>query len=186
MWLATDKRREEGVMVTTAAGRKFTNKYKDDVNYTDAAPVIRYAEVLLNMAEANARLSNLPAALTNLNLVRNRSLANPATEAYTATSFTTPTTMVGAILTERRIEFVMEGRRWSDIHRLQGDDLQPIVGIPAKIVNGNPPAADFILGTPYSGALSVATINDFRFLWPIPQIEIVNNPTLAAQQNPGW
>jgi hypothetical protein len=185
-WLVTDKRREEGVMVVTQGGRKYTNKYKDDVNYTDAAPVIRYAEVLLNMAEAYARQSNLPAALTNLNLVRNRSLANPTTEAYTSASFTTNATMVGAILTERRIEFVMEGRRWSDIHRLQGDDLQPIVGIPAKVGNGNPPAADFVLGTPYSGPLVVAAINDFRFLWPIPQIEIVNNPTLAAQQNPGW
>ena len=188
LWLATDKRREEGVMVVTQSGRKYTNKYKDDVNYTDAAPIIRYAEVLLNMAEAYARLPvpNLTAALTNLNLVRNRSLANPTTEAYTAASFTTDANMVGAILTERRIEFVMEGRRWSDIHRLQGDNLRPIVGIPAKYGNGNPLASDFVLGTPYTGPRTVATINDFRFLWPIPQIEIVNNPTLAAQQNPGW
>jgi hypothetical protein len=33
----------------------YTNKYKDGVTYTDAAPVIRYAEVVLNMAEAQAR-----------------------------------------------------------------------------------------------------------------------------------
>jgi hypothetical protein len=31
----------------------------------------------------------------------------------------------------------MEGRRWSDIHRLQADDLFPIDGIPAKVANGS-------------------------------------------------
>ncbi|HUH28566.1 hypothetical protein [Gelidibacter sp.] len=30
----------------------------------------------------------------------------------------------------------MEDRRWSDIHRLQGDDLHPIDGIPGKVANG--------------------------------------------------
>ena len=130
-WLSDDKRREEGVMVFTTAGVKYTNKYKDDVNYTDAAPVIRYAEVLLNMAEAYARKTpntptDLSSALTRLNTVRNRALATPATQAYTLLSFATATDMVGAILKERRIEFLMEGRRWSDIHRLQNDNLFPI------------------------------------------------------------
>lgn len=189
MWLATDKRREEGVMVRTTAGVKYTNKYTDNVNLTDAAPVIRYAEVVLNMAEAQARLSvaNLPTALTLLNSVRNRSLADPATEAYTAASFPTQATMVAAILKERRIEFLAEGRRWSDIHRLQGDDLAPISGIPAKVANSTPPASAFVLdGTPYSGPLSVAAIpyTDRRFVWPIPQVEF-NIPPLV-EQNTGW
>src|SRR5690606_40452814 len=56
-------------------------------NLTDATPILRYAEVVLSMAEANARLGNLPMALTQLNQVRNRALAAPATEAYTAASF---------------------------------------------------------------------------------------------------
>lgn len=196
-WLVDDKRRSETYeadtpdgMVFTVGGRKFTAKYRDGVNYTDAAPIIRYAEVLLNMAEAEARKSpaDLTASLELLNKVRNRALANPATQAYTAASFTTPAAMVGAILKERRIEFLMEGRRWSDIHRLQGDDLQPIDGIPAKVDNGNPPASAYELGTPYTGPFGVAAIpgSDSRFLWPIPQIEIDANPTLAAQQNPGW
>lgn len=197
-WLVDDKRREDNStatskgtgMVFTTSGRKYTYKYKDEVNYTDAAPVIRYAEVLLNMAEAYARKTptDLPNALAKLNQVRNRSLADPATQAYTAASFTTPSTMVGAILKERRIEFLAEGRRWSDIHRLQGDDLHPIDGIPAKIANGNPAASTFTLGTPYTGPYGVAAIpaSDSRFLWPIPQVELNANPTLATQQNPGW
>jgi hypothetical protein len=46
-------------MVETIAGVKYTNKYKDGVTYTDAAPVIRYAEVVLNMAEAQARNNSI-------------------------------------------------------------------------------------------------------------------------------
>lgn len=199
-WLVDDKRRSETYdtanppmpdgMVFTVSGRKYTAKYRQTVTQDDAAPVIRYAEVLLNMAEAYARLStpDLPNALTKLNQVRNRSLASPGTQAYTSSSFTTPATMVGAILIERRIEFLMEGRRWSDIHRLQGDDLQPIDGVPQKVANGNPPGSAFTLGTPYTGPYGVEQIpsTNFKFLWPIPQVEINTNPTLATEQNPGW
>lgn len=190
-WLATDKRREEGVMVETVANIRYTNKYKDGSTYTDAAPVIRHAEVILNLAEAQARKSspNLTIALTLLNSVRNRSLANPITEAYTAIALSNQSLLVGAILKERRIEFLMEGRRWSDIHRLQNDDLFPINGIPGKLSNESPPpAGSYNIGTPYTGSLGVAAIpsTDFRFLWPIPLLETNNNPTLAAQQNPNW
>lgn len=189
-WLVDDKRREEGVMVFTSAGRKYTYKYKDETNYTDATPIIRYAEVILNMAEAQARKSSpdLPTALSLLNQVRNRSLADVATQAYTSSSYSDATSLVGLILKERRIEFLMEGKRWGDIHRLQGDNMHPIDGIPGKRANGNPAASEYTLGTPYAGPLGVAPIpgSDFRFLWPIPQIEINVNPTLAGQQNPGW
>jgi hypothetical protein len=189
-WLVDDKRREEGVMVNTTSGIKYTNKYKDGVTYVDAAPIIRYAEVVLNMAEAHARKAtpDLTTSLTLLNSVRNRALANVATQSYTAITLSTKPLMVGAILKERRIEFLMEGRRWSDIHRLQNDDLFPIDGIPAKIANGGAGAASFTLGTPYTGALGVVQIPgaDKRFLWPIPLIETNDNPTLAGQQNPDW
>jgi hypothetical protein len=197
-WLTDDKRREDNStplspgtgMVFTNAGRKYTNKYTDETNLTDAAPVIRYAEVLLNMAEAHARKASpdLSTALTLLNRVRNRALADPTTQAYTAATLSSQSLMVGAILKERRIEFLMEGRRWGDIHRLQGDNLFPIDGIPAKLASGNPAASTFTLGTPYTGPLGLTSIpaSDFKFLWPIPQLETASNPTLAAEQNPGW
>lgn len=189
-WLSDDKRRAEGTMVETVAGIKYTNKYKEGVKYTDAAPVIRYAEVVLNMAEAHARKASpdLATALTLLNSVRNRSLANVATQAYTASSFATAADLVKAILKERRIEFLMEGRRWSDIHRLQNDDIEKIDGIPAKVGNAAVSAAMFTLGTPFTGPYGEAAIpsSNFRILWPIPLLETNNNPTLAAEQNPGW
>lgn len=195
-WLADDKRREETYdaegkptgMVLTTGGVKVTNKYTDETNKTDAAPVIRYAEVLLNMAEAEARLTtpNVTESLRLLNLVRNRALADPTTQAYTSASFATAADLVKAILLERRIEFLSEGRRWSDIHRLQNDDIAPIDGIPGKLANGSINAILYTLGTPYNGALGIMPIpsSDRRFLWPIPQLEMNTNPGLG--QNPDW
>jgi len=188
-WLVDDLRREEGVLVRTVGGVKYTNKYKDGVTYTDPSPVMRYAEVLLNMAEAYARIPGSEGlALTALNTVRNRSLALPATQQYLAANFLTPASLVEGIINERRIEFAMEGRRWPDIHRLQNDNLAPIVGIPTKVGNGTPPAAAFTLGTPYTGPYGVEAFaySSKEFLWPIPQQEVNNNPILATQQNPGW
>jgi hypothetical protein len=87
----------------------------------------------------------------------------------------------------------MEGRRWGDISRLQNDPIFPISGVPAKVANGGFSSAAtaltaYALGTPYTGALSVNTIayDNFKFLWPIPQLEVDSNPTLKAQQNPGY
>jgi hypothetical protein len=186
-WLADDKRRydndaDPAAMVFTVSGRKYTKKYKDAVNYTDAAPVIRYAEVVLNMAEAYARTGDNINGLKLLNSVRDRALTNPATQSFT--SFADSKALVGAILKERRIEFLMEGRRWSDIHRLQNDDLFPIDGIPAKVANGNPPATAFTLGTPYTGPYGVNAIpaSSNKVIWPIPQIELDANPTLKQSE----
>lgn len=188
-WLADDKRRTDGTMIIKdAKGVVFTNKYKDPVNKTDPSPMIRYAEVLLNMAEAYARKGDITNGLAYLNMVRNRALATPGTQTYTVASFKDNIELLGAILVERRIEFAMEGRRWPDIHRLQQCPYFPINGIPAKLANGTPAGSLFTLGTPYTGALGTVAVpySDFRFLWPIPQDEINSNPTLAAQQNPGW
>ena len=194
-WLTDDKRRNSasGQLILNVSGRIHTNKYKDDVTSTDAAPVIRYAEVLLNLAEAycrNAPPAGAPDAnaLNYLNMVRNRSLADMATQGYGAADFDDNVELLGAILLERRIEFAMEGRRWPDIHRLQFCPYYPINGIPQKLANTSVPASAFTLGSPYTGPYGVAAIpySDYRFLWPIPQTELDINPTLVEEQNPGW
>lgn len=191
-WLDDDLRRDPVEMTFITAGRVHTNKYRDDVGYTDLSPMMRYAEVLLNLSEAYARRNNagdFDLALGLLNQVRDRALADPATQSYTAASFATNILLLEAILNERRIELAMEGRRWPDIHRLQHCPHFPIDGIPAKIANGSPAAElfDLTLG-PYTGPYAIAAIpySDHRFVWPIPQNEINSNPTLAEQQNPGW
>ena len=185
-WLATDKRRGTN-LVTVKSGIYYTNKYKDTSTLSDASPLLRYSEVLLNRAEAKARLDDAT-YLVDLNAVRNRSLNNPSTEQYSL--FATKAAAVNAILTERRIEFLAEGLRWNTIHRLQQDDVAPMSGIPAKYKNGAAPvAADYKIGTPYvikSGDVTAIPYSDYRYVWPIPTLETSANPTLAAQQNPGY
>ena len=83
--------------------------------HKDFVPVIRYSEVLLNLAEAKARLAGTAvdaSALTLLNAVRSRS-----TTAYAAADIATGTALVSAILTERNIEFLGEGFRSIDLQR---------------------------------------------------------------------
>ncbi len=182
----------------------------------DLSPMMRYPEVLLNLAEAYARTGDAANALLYLNMVRNRSLADPATQAYDlAADFGgDAVNVLEAILLERRIELVMEGSRWPDIHRLQHCPHHPIDGVPAKLANVvTPPEAFYVAGSPYDpwgpfhadnpdyvpnevylndgpyeGPLEVSHIpyEDHRFIWPIPQAEINANPLLATQQNPGY
>jgi hypothetical protein len=188
-WLATDKRRAASMVRVGPTGALFTNKYKDTSTLTDASPLLRYSEVLLNRAEAKARLGDAT-FLADLNAVRNRSLANPTTEQYTSSSFANPTASVNAVLLERRIEFLAEGLRWNTLHRLQQDNLTPAAGVPQKYRNGqNPTAADYQIGVPYvykSSDVPAIPYSDYKYVWPIPTLETSANPVLAGQQNPGY
>lgn len=189
-WRGDDKRREL-LLYRTSDTYYFCDKYQDPVGKTEYAPIIRYAEVLLNAAEAYARKGETDLALAKLNEVRNRSLADPATQAYTAADFTSVKDLVTAILWERRIEFHGEGRRWEDIHRLAADDLCPSAGIPAKISYSSAKGKDaFVVDGPVSeswyGSIKAIPYSDKRFLWPIPTNDIIRNPTLKNQQNTGW
>ncbi len=195
-FLDSDLRKGTDMVDTDAPGpgraARFTKKYSDAVARTDNAPVIRYAEVLLNMAEAIQRLAGAPdaRALALLNAVRNRSVTTPADQ-FTIASFATGNDLITAVLRERRIEFLCEGLRWSDIHRLAQDPTFGTGGIPAKAnrtvtnwssfyrtaTNPTPAAFSMQAAIPYS---------DPRFIWPIPASETTVNPVLAQQQNPGY
>lgn len=146
---ATDARRTNFV-VTTGAGT-FLKKYPTGAPFTDNAPVIRYAEVMLNWAEARARTSTTvdAQALALLNAVRGRS--NPA---GVYTSFASPTELVNAILLERRFEFIGEGIRNIDLMRT----LSPI---PAK------------------GIVREIPTTDPLYIWPIPQSELSANQAMT-------
>ena len=172
-----------------------TSKYTDAATNTDSAPIIRYAEVLLNQAEAVARTGNNTLGLELLNAVRNRAVTNAA-DRYAAGSLT-GNALIQAILNERRIEFVAEGFRWDDISRLSGERTfspLPNGGIPAKFNGqaGQLNQASYyacngvgaVLPTPAVGSVAYAAP---QFLWPIPAQEIVNNPAIGqGQQNPGY
>lgn len=186
-WVASDLRRTQ--LAKNGPTVKLTNKYRDGATYSDYTPILRYAEPILDLAEAYARKGQVGLGLAELNKVRNRAVTTPALQ-HTALTITNAADLLTAVLRERRIEFLAEGRRWPDIHRLQADPVHTTNGIPAKVLNSAITLANYpeapagwtmrgsdLTGFPYS---------DKRFLWPIPQEELLTNPTLKEQQNAGW
>jgi starch-binding outer membrane protein, SusD/RagB family len=166
-------------------------KYSDYVSRGDNNPHIRLPEVILMLAEAEARLS--PGSVSTravdlLNAVRNRSLpaAVIPTAAYTVAGFATDVALLQAIILERRIEFLMEGKRWADIHRLAQDPIIALRtgGIPAKVINGSQGMALYGIGVPVTTGQAAIAYTDFRFIWPIPADEVTQNPIIT--QNPGY
>lgn len=194
-FLCLDTRRNMMSLIGTGAAANYvTTKYIDPTTSTDPAPIIRYAEVLLTLAEAEARQNGITTrGLQLVNDVRNRSLpggpgtfTTPPALTYTAASFANANAFVNAILQERRIEFIGEGKRWGDIHRNGTDATFGTGGIPAKVGVGASTFAMYSCSPPTVPAKSVAFFPyaDNRFLWPIPLSETQTNPNYA--QNPGY
>lgn len=186
-WLPSDLRRSTLTVVNSTKG-VFSTKYPDYLTWTDANPIIRYAEVLLNVAEAHSRQTALSTqALALLNAVRNRAVTNVANQ-YTLANFATGISLTQAILNERRIEFLAEGHRWGDIHRLAKDPNFSTGGIPAKVDWASITASAWNANVPYTGPKTFLAVpyDDFKFVWPFPTSETNTNPTLKDQQNPGW
>lgn len=187
VWLENDLRRTTLTM-KSAKGIVFADKYQRPVDQDEYAPIIRYAEVLLNYAEAllrDTKSTEMPLEL--LNAVRNRSVMEG--DYYTLDDFATPTDLLGAILWERRIEFFAEGRRWEDIHRLINDPDFNSLGIPAKTSPQKVKGENYGIGLAIPSTVYLTApiaYTDKRFLWPISQDDIIRNPTLQQQQNAGW
>lgn len=118
-WKATDKRRQFilPVQINATTTRNYLVKYSGPSPYLDYAPVLRYAEILLTLAEAKVRVSNTvdPDAIALLNAVRGRS---DATTVFTAADFADATALINAITREKHIELLGEGSRAMEIIRL--------------------------------------------------------------------
>lgn len=142
-----------------------TNKYKDDNpfeqnNASANFYILRYADVLLMMAEALNELgySQNGDAFSLLNVIRERAGLNP----LDATSVPDQGAFREAINLERRLELAMEGDRWYQLLRT-GSAIEAINMVNPLIV----------------------TINQNDLLYPIPQGEIDVNPDIITQ-NPGY
>jgi len=142
-WKSDDKRRNF-IFTNATTGKRYLTKFST-ASPADNVPVIRWAEVLLNLAEAKARTTNTvdPQSVALLSAVRNRS---DATTTFTVASFSSVNDLINAILLERRIEFLGEGLRNNDIMRL----LQTF---PAK------------------GAAPARGPNDDGYIWPVSATE---------------
>ncbi|WP_316848865.1 RagB/SusD family nutrient uptake outer membrane protein [Pedobacter agri] len=147
-WGSTDRRRS---FLRLSSGKQFFRKYAKPSPFLDYIPVIRYAEVLLNYAEAAAKTGNLVLAQNLLRAVHQRS---DASYVFPAAAISTETALIETIWKERRIEFIGEGFRGPDLLR----NLQPL---PAK--------GDSNLQTP---AVPLTAEN---YIFPAPNTELSTN-----------
>lgn len=98
---------------------KFASK-NGGIPNLDNVPVIRYAEVVLNKAEALAHLNKDDLARDEVNKIRERSGLSPTSLAGQE--------LLDEIIHQRRIEFAFEGHRFFDLKRL-GRDIQKEFGV---------------------------------------------------------
>lgn len=149
---ANDARAAWKLATTNAAGAtvNYLNKFPRGPQHVDYAPIIRYAEVLLNLSEALVKGGgDQVRALALLNAVRTRS--NPQ-GGYAA--FASTTAFVDALMLERRLEFIGEGLRSFDLLRT----LQTIPG--KENVQAVPPSST-------------------NYIWPISGDELLFNKLMV-------
>lgn len=148
-WPATDVRKSAFTRV--AGGLTYLKKYNQTNPTIDYVPLLRYAEVLLNYAEALAKTGDLAKSVELLKAVRLRS---DASYVFPAADLTTADALVKTIWLERRIEFLGEGLRSNDL-------LRNMLTIPAK----------------GSGGLSAPAIAPTQpeYIFPIPNAELSTN-----------
>ncbi|MBC7788337.1 MAG: RagB/SusD family nutrient uptake outer membrane protein [Anaerolineae bacterium] len=104
-----------------ARNRRYGSKYPTTEGAEDQH-VIRFAEVLLNKAEALAQLGQLSQALAIVNQIRARAgIPNVVATSQQA--------VIDAIWTERRLELAFEGFRWPDLVRT--GQAEALLSIPA-------------------------------------------------------
>lgn len=123
---------------------------------------IRWAEVILNRAEANAKLNNITAALEDVNIIRKRAQI-PESGMFSQTNMHGYSSALNVVLDERRLELAFEGFRALDMYRNKRDLDRRFAGIhPWEVVK----------------------YTDSRIQYPIPYNETSTNPGVV--QNPGY
>ncbi|WP_019947707.1 RagB/SusD family nutrient uptake outer membrane protein [Hymenobacter aerophilus] len=94
----------------TVSPSKVTLKYTRTATGDDPFNVVRYAEVVLTIAESAARTGDLATATTQLDIIRTRAGLAPTTA-------TTAEALIEDILLQRRLELAYEGSYWYDLRR---------------------------------------------------------------------
>lgn len=136
---------------------------------------IRYAEVLLNYAEALYHLGDEPKAREYVNLIRSRESVNmpPITETGTA--------LLQRIRHERQIELVFEEHRFFDVRRWKIAMETDNEDAKKMVITRNPTTGQ---KTYKVEVFQPRAFKERNYLVPIPQSEIERNSQL--QQNPGY
>jgi hypothetical protein len=137
------------------------NKYPNSNNSDrDEVKIIRYAEVILTLAEAYARTNDETNSLLYLNQLAK--LRDPAFSGYTSSG----QQLIDDIVNERRKELAFEGLRLFDLTRLNLEIIRP--------------------KQPFSyNTYEYVSLTDHRRIQAIPQGEIDANPSIT-ENNPGY
>jgi hypothetical protein len=141
----------------------------------DNWPVIRYADVLLMLAEAiNEQAGPTPEAYDYLNQVRNRA-GLASLDGLDKDSFR------NAVLQERRVELAFENHRWLDLKRTKTpEELAQFLNAHGAREKADPTVSRF--GIPFANNDYV--FEPFEALYPIPNRQILINDKIT--QNPGY
>lgn len=157
--------------------------------------VMRYAEVLLNHAEAlyekNGSISDIELDMT-INKLRDRvGVAHLTNALVTGNGLS----MLEEIRNERTVELAFEGFRYNDLRRWkQAENKLPVHLLGVKYTNteyeNSPPNNNKTLNIDFDGFVIVddeerRSWDDKLYLFPVPVEQIKLNPNLLPQ-NPGW
>ena len=168
---------------------------------------IRFAEVLLNLAESATGVNKLDEAYTQLKAVRARAGIEAGTDGlYGLKANMTRDEMFKAILLERQIEFAFEGKRFWDLRRwralestLNGKKGSKVVialkttGVPADFAATRDGLSlddiynKYLTVTVTPNTLMTRPAPNFKeghYFFPIPTQAINNNPKIV--QNTTW
>ena len=186
---------------------KFCNETVDNINSAAVSmPMMRYAEVLLNYAEAKIELNEIDQTVYDaIDEVRGR-VGMPGVLEADPTRQGNQAKMRQIVRRERKVEFADEGLHYFDMRRWGIGDLEnkyPSYGLPLADIRYEGLDADDIPNfktteredlndipnyDAYKEKLKVRDVNrywDDKFnLWPIPQLERDRNPNLG--QNEGY
>jgi starch-binding outer membrane protein, SusD/RagB family len=169
--------------IFTKTGYYLKRLWPETINKTSGTALLnyvffRYAEVLLNYAEAQNEAEGPSTSVLNaVNAVRNRAgmPSLPAT--------LTKDALRDRIRNERAVEFAFEDMRWWDILRWKkGPELvaQPMRGMQITKSGTTFSYAPFVLPANYQ-----KVFEDYMHLYPIPASEIYKSSGVL-KQNPGW
>jgi tetratricopeptide (TPR) repeat protein len=175
-----DKRKDASIGVYQPQGdsifyvKKWDEATNEEFARTDHNwPLIRYADVLLLMAEAiNEQGGRVSDALNYVNTVRNRADLNDTTA-------TNQSELRDIILHERRLELAFENKRWFDLVR--NEKFVEVMREHGDKLRNNPPT-EYTQTTPFPN--DAFNIEEHMAIYPIPQNEIISNENM--EQNPGY
>lgn len=146
-------------------------------------PLIRYAEILLNYAEASNEAGNTNIAYDQLKLIRKRAgIIAGADGMYGLTTGMTKDQMRVVLQNEREVELAWEDHRYWDVRRWKIAPATQNVDMKAMRV--------LKIGSGYVYQIIPVNINihhmflNPNYLFPIQQSELSKNPHLV--QNPGY